>query len=190
MKNEATDPENRRPVIFTVANQITVLRLLLIPVIVIGLLENPRARWVMFLLFFSFFTDLLDGIAARLRRETTRIGAFLDPMADKLLLTAVYVTLAYRGIWPVWVFVIIFSRDLLIVLGWAVIYILTGSSKIQPRLLGKITTGVQMVTVAAFLMVPDSSPLRGLLLWSTVFVTAASAIDYVYIGEKRLGEWN
>jgi cardiolipin synthase len=111
-------------------------------------------------------------------------------MADKLLLTAVYVTLAYRGFLPAWVFVVIFSRDLLIVLGWAVIYILTGSSKVAPRTLGKVTTGIQMATVVGFLMLPDASPLRSMLLWSTVFATAASAIDYVYIGEKRLGDWN
>ncbi len=135
----------------TLANKITVLRILLIPVIVIGLLLEHKT-WVYILLGFSMLTDLLDGLASRARKERTRLGAFLDPMADKLLLSAVYLTLTYLQIIHPWVFVLVFSRDLLIVLGWVVIYILTGSAKIQPQILGKITTAIQMLTALSFIV--------------------------------------
>lgn len=171
----------------TLANKITVGRILLVPPIVIGLLEH-KTVWVYALLGICIITDFLDGLAARQRGERTRLGAFLDPMADKLLLGAVYTTLAYQHIVPMWIFVVIFSRDLLIVLGWSVIYILTGSSTIEPRILGKSTTAIQMVT--AFVCITQiSQPIPGALLWLTLVATIASAIDYVVTGEKKLGAW-
>jgi cardiolipin synthase len=89
---------------------------------------------------------------------------------------------------PVWIFVVVFSRDLIIVIGWAVIYILTRSFKVQPRPLGKLTTCVQMI--AAFLViVKASSHAQHLSLWVAVIVTGLSMIDYVILGEKLLGQW-
>lgn len=173
--------------VLTLANKITILRMALIPVIVIGLLEG-LSLWVYALLAFSMFTDLLDGIVARRRGERTRLGAFLDPMADKLLLTAVYLTLTFLKSIDMWVFVVIFSRDLMIVLGWAVIFILTGSSTIQPRPLGKSTTAVQMATALA-VMLPLPRSVGHVMVWMTIALTIASAIDYLRVGERRLGEW-
>jgi len=127
--------------LLTLANQITILRIFFIPVIVICLLEGYQTA-VIILLSLSILTDLLDGLAARLRGERTRLGAFLDPLADKLLLSAVFLTLTYLGLLEIWIFVVIFSRDLLIVLGWGIIYILTGSSTITPPRTGKSNGGV------------------------------------------------
>ena len=169
----------------TLANRITILRIVLTPVIVIGLLQR-QTTWVYALLVFSMLTDLFDGIAARARGERTRLGAFLDPMADKLLLTALYITLTYLKVIEVWVFVIIFSRDLLIVLGWGVIYILTGSSKIVPRMLGKVATAIQMATAFAYIL-GAAEPVRTTLLIATILATTVSAIDYVFLGSKSLG---
>jgi len=170
----------------TLANKITILRLLLIPAIIILLLEE-KTLMVVILLTFSILTDFLDGLAARLRGERTKLGAFLDPLADKLLLTSVFMTLTYLDLLETWMFVVIFSRDLLIVLGWGVIYILTGFSAIKPRWLGKITTGTQMLAVLACIVgIPDVS--LNILLWLTIVFTIISAIDYIIVGEKRLGE--
>lgn len=173
--------------VMTLANKITILRMLLIPVIVIGLLE-AHTRWVYLLLAISMATDLLDGLVARRRGERTRLGAFLDPMADKLLLTAVYLTLTFLKRLDMWVFVVIFSRDLMIVLGWTVIFILTGSSTVQPRPLGKSTTAAQMLTALA-VMLPMPGPVISGMLWLTIALTISSAIDYLRVGERRLGEW-
>src|SRR4051794_13866297 len=98
----------------TLANKITIGRIVFIPVIVICLLER-QTTWVYIFFSLTVISDFLDGLAARRRGERTKLGAFLDPMADKLLLTSVYVTLTHLDKIPMWVFVVIFSRDLLIV---------------------------------------------------------------------------
>lgn len=176
----------KQETILTLANKITILRIVLIPIIVIGLLKSQSA-WVLVLLGFCMLTDFLDGLAARLKGERTRLGAFLDPLADKLLLTAVFLTLAFQHRIEMWVFVVVFSRDLLIVLGWSVLYILTGQANITPRWLGKTTTTLQMLTVLSVLLnLPMTA--QNIFIWATVLLTAASAIDYIRIGEKRLGE--
>lgn len=174
--------------VMTLANKITVARIITIPILVIAMLEQ-KSILVYSLLGFSMATDLLDGLAARMRGERTKLGAFLDPMADKLLLTSLYMTLTYQGVIHVWIFIVIFSRDLLIVLGWAIIFILTGSSIIQPRLLGKITTAVQM-TVALILMTGIANEWERFFIWPMIAFTIASAVDYMIIGERRLGEWS
>jgi len=102
--------------VLNLANQITILRIIIIPVIVILLMENQQ-RWAAGLFVFSMLTDLLDGLVARLNKESSDLGVFLDPMADKLLLASVYLTLAFLNRIDMWVFVVVFSRDLLIVLG-------------------------------------------------------------------------
>lgn len=172
----------------TLANKITILRIITIPVIVIGMIESQK-EWVYVLLGFSMMTDLLDGLAARYRGERTRLGAFLDPLADKLLLTSVYMTLTLLGIVQTWVFVVVFSRDLLIVLGWVMIFILTGSTKIQPQILGKITTAVQMITALTYI-IPLSLEVQRICLWTSIALTVASAIDYILVGQKRLASWD
>ncbi|MFN0116753.1 MAG: CDP-alcohol phosphatidyltransferase family protein [Elusimicrobiota bacterium] len=171
--------------VMTLANKITILRILLIPFIVIGLLKGHPIR-ILPLIGFSMLTDFIDGVVARKRGERTKLGAFLDPMADKLFLSALFITLVFLGKMEVWVFVMAFSRDLLIVLGWLIIFILTGSSEIEPRILGKIATAVQMTSAILFLF-DITDPARSVLLWSMVITTAASTIDYLFIAEKKLG---
>ncbi len=140
----------------TMANQISIIRILLVPLIVIGILEG-HMPWATLLFVICIASDFIDGMVARARGEQTKLGAFLDPVADKLLIMSVFATLSFLGVIRVWFFVVIFTRDLLIILGWTIIYILTGNSRIQPRILGKITTAVQMSTALA-LMVPFRNP--------------------------------
>lgn len=171
----------------TLANKITILRIILIPVLVIGLLAGANT-WPLIIFILSMVTDVLDGVAARMRGERTQLGSFLDPLADKMLLTAVYLTLTYLHRIPLWVFVVVFSRDLLIVLGWTIIYILMKSSAIIPRLLGKITTFTQMATILCYLLsIP--SVISDTLFWSMIILTAISTIDYVVVGARRLGQF-
>ncbi len=171
----------------TLANKITVGRLVTIPIIVIALLEQQK--WIVYpLLILCMVTDILDGLVARHRGEQTKVGAFIDPLADKLLLTSMFMVLAYLRQVPMWIFVVIFSRDLLIVIGWSVIHILTGSSEIKPRLLGKISTSIQMLT-ALLCLVPAPYPVLRFLLWITTLATIVSSVDYIIIGEKKLGVW-
>jgi cardiolipin synthase (CMP-forming) len=170
----------------TLANKITLLRIILIPVFVIGLLQGA-VLWPLILFIFCAVTDMLDGLAARLRKERTLLGTFLDPVADKLLLGATFLILAVQGQVPVWAFVVVFSRDLLILLGWNIVYILTKNSTIEPRWLGKSTTLVQMLTVILFLAT-DSSSAHHLALVFMTLLTAASTVDYVWVGGKKLNQ--
>ena len=169
----------------TLASKITVLRIMAIPFYVIALLEG-RLVWAQIILCLSVFSDALDGTIARLRRERTPLGAFLDPLADKLLLVVTYVIFSYLNWIPLWVLVAVLSRDLIIILGWSVVYILTNNSKIEPRPLGKITTALQMgVAVARLFHFPD--PYYHSVLYLMIAATMLSAGDYVWIGNKRLG---
>jgi cardiolipin synthase len=171
----------------TLANKITVLRIILIPMLVIGLLMGVPV-WPLALFILSMITDVLDGLAARLKGERTQLGTFLDPLADKLLLIAVYLTFTYLHKIPLWVFVVVFSRDLMIVLGWSIIYILMKSSAIIPRILGKITTFSQMATILC-VMLPAPAWIADIVFWSMITLTIASTIDYVAVGARRLGQF-
>jgi len=173
----------------TLANRITLLRIALIPVFVILYLQEQKYphlhNWTLGVFAFAILTDLLDGLAARMRGEKTPLGSFLDPLADKLLLLASFVLFTYTERIGLWVFVVVFSRDLIIVLGWTLIYILTSSSAIKPRLAGKTCTFFQMSSSIALLFpVPDA-----LTLWIVrvmVVLTVISAVDYMMVGSKRL----
>ncbi len=169
----------------TLASKVTVLRIIAIPFYVIALLEHQIVlAQVLFCL--SVFSDALDGAIARIRRERTALGAFLDPLADKLLLVITFILFSYLDWIPVWVLVAVVSRDLIIILGWSVVYILTHNSKIQPRPLGKITTALQMAVAVARLF-NFGDPLYHTLLYTMIAATLLSALDYVWIGNKRLG---
>jgi cardiolipin synthase len=169
----------------TLASKITVLRIIAIPFFAIALLEHHGvAAQIIFCL--SIFSDALDGTIARVRGERTTLGAFLDPLADKLLLVVCYIVLSFLAMIPLWVFVAVVSRDMIIILGWTVVYILTGNSKIQPRPLGKVTTVLQMA-VALTKLFPTFEFLYQPLLYVMITATVLSAADYVWIGNMRLG---
>src|SRR5437879_9838549 len=105
------------------ANWLTVLRILLIPVFVSLLVyRKPGPALVVFA--GAALTDLLDGWIARRRRSQSRLGAFLDPTADKLLLTASFVTLTYLKVLPFWIAVVVISRDVILVVGTLLVYML------------------------------------------------------------------
>lgn len=170
----------------TWANRITIVRILLTPLLVILLLRGERL-WPLYIFMLAAFSDVLDGAVARWRGEQTRLGKFLDPIADKLLLSSTFLVLAHLGRYPMWVFIVVFSRDLLILLGWNVITILSGKSEVHPRFLGKASTLVQMSTVMIVLACPGQS-WTTILIWPMVIVTILSMADYVWVGSKTLGE--
>jgi len=169
----------------TLANKITILRIIAIPIFVVALLESSLLL-AQILFSLCVFSDALDGAIARFRKERTPLGTFLDPMADKLLLLSAYITLTYLGQLPLWVFVAVLSRDLLIVMGWTLVFLLTNNRLIEPRPLGKITTVLQMcVPLALLFQMPTS--VYDVFLHAMIASTILSALDYIWIGNKRLG---
>jgi CDP-diacylglycerol--glycerol-3-phosphate 3-phosphatidyltransferase len=168
----------------TLANKITILRIISIPILVIALITHiPHLPIIIF--SFSLISDFLDGTVARRFKQKTPLGAFLDPLADKLLLCSAMLTFTLMNILPLWMFVVLFSRDLIISIGWFTVFVLTGSKEVKPRLLGKLTTASQMLAVVCLLLQIPFSILNVLLL-AMVLITIISGIDYIIVGSKKL----
>jgi cardiolipin synthase len=170
----------------SIPNKLTILRILSIPIFIISLLNGCRVLAVT-IFSFSALTDAADGFVARLFRQKTRIGTFLDPLADKLLLSTSFVLLPLLQDvdFPVWVTVIVISRDLILTLGWIVLYLFTGILEVQPTLLGKLTTSTQMVTVILYL-----AGVRGayFLCICMVGLAVLSTLHYIQKGSSFINE--
>jgi len=141
--------------VITIANLITVIRLTLIPVFVTAIYYQ-RFGWALGIFFTAALTDGLDGLFARYLNQKTKLGAILDPMADKLLLVTAFMTLSLPSFTktapiPFWLTAIAISRDAFIVLGALVINMTTGFSNFRPSIFGKINTFVQIVMIVFFL---------------------------------------
>ena len=121
------------------ANWLTILRILLIPVFV-TLLVYRRARGALVVFCLASFTDMLDGYIARSHGSQSRLGAFLDPLADKLLLTSAFVTLTYLKVIPFWITAVVVSRDLILSVGVLVIHVAGGTVHPAPTWIGKTST--------------------------------------------------
>jgi len=174
----------------TLANRLTILRILMTPVIVLLLLyRQTGAALGIFLL--AGITDGLDGFVARRRGQKTPLGMVLDPLADKLLLTSTVVTLSFLRELPRWFAVILVSRDLILVGGSMIIYMFLGKLDAPPSKLGKMTTGLQLATVLLAMLdnfFPALKPAVHPLAVLTLALTVASGLDYVYRGARLLND--
>ncbi|MEA3328351.1 MAG: CDP-alcohol phosphatidyltransferase family protein [Candidatus Omnitrophota bacterium] len=176
------------------ANRVTLVRIFLVPVFVIlvayyrpGLEILKVAATIVFLT--AILTDAIDGYLAKTKEQRTELGTFLDPAADKLLLISAFICLSLNHRFliklPLWVSIIVIGRDVVIVMGLAIVYMVTGSIKVEPDLLGKTTTFFQMMTVSAVLLNFNFS----FLIWNiTAFLTVASGINYITRENKRLAQ--
>ncbi len=175
------------------ANWLTIARILLIPVFVTLLVYGwTRAALGTFLL--AGLTDALDGYIARTRGASTRLGAFLDPLADKLLLTASFVTLTYKfpRVLPFWLTALVLTRDLLLIVV-AVLVMLTGGHLTPgPTFLGKTSTACQMLTVTVALLIVAGVGGAGLLrppvFAAAAVLTVASGVQYLVLAPRYV-EW-
>jgi cardiolipin synthase (CMP-forming) len=169
-------------------NLLTILRILLIPVF-INLLIYGFHGWAFIVFAAACLTDSLDGLIARITNQRTRLGTYLDPMADKLLLTASFLTLAILQVIPVWSAVIVVSRDVILILGALILHLTQTYQEISPTFLGKSTTVVQLFYVSLVLLAPviRESPLSLFpLLVVTVGLTIVSGLHYIYRGIRYL----
>ncbi len=170
--------------IMNIPNLLTIIRIILTPLFVIFMIQE---EYLGALLAFTCagITDALDGVIARWLKQKTRIGAVLDPIADKALLSSSYVVTAVTGMIPPWLSVIVISRDIMILLGVLLLFLFKGGVEIRPTILGKLTTLVQLGTI--FLMLVDSqfSFLRAFFPWMFYLcaaVTIASGLQYLVVG--------
>jgi cardiolipin synthase len=173
-------------------NTLTVIRVLLIPVFVI-LIINHSFGWALIIFAIAGLTDGLDGLLARLTRHKTELGAYLDPIADKLLLISSYLSLAIVEILPGWLSVIVITRDVIILLGILVIMLISRLPAIRPSFVSKMTTVSQILTVLVALLAGYESffkQLTPIAIYATTFLTVLSGIHYIYVGTRILNPKN
>ena len=170
----------------TAANQLTILRMLLIPAFVILLLYGYRG-WALITFFVAGITDLFDGLLARWSGQKTTLGAWLDPMADKLLLVTMFVMLTLPDIGsanrlPLWFTVLVISRDVAIVLTVAVVNLAVGPRTFKPSIFGKIATATYIVTgviALYFNYLNRESVVVGAFVYASLAITFVSAFHYL-----------
>src|SRR5512143_3834499 len=167
-------------------NYITLVRIVLIPFFV-NLMIYGYYRSALLVFTVACVTDAVDGLIARLTGQITELGAFLDPMADKLLIISAFVTLVLESMLPVWLVIIVVSRDIILVLGSIAIFFTGHRFTARPSLIGKATTVLQLIVVTLSLILLNFGAgfgLMAILHWTTAAFTLASGIQYVARGTK------
>jgi cardiolipin synthase len=178
--------------IFTAPNQLTLLRMIFVPFIVIHLVEG-RYLWALAVFMAAGFSDGLDGLLARRLHQQTLLGEYLDPIADKFLLSTMFLVLSILHKIP-WKFtVLVFSRDISILAASAVLFAIAGLRNFRPSIFGKANTFSQIAAVFFVLLFQVDSLgwiwiARTVFLRATFFFTIASALHYVILVQQRLRE--
>jgi cardiolipin synthase len=170
----------------TLANQLTILRIVLIPAFVLLVVYGYLGA-ALIVFGTAGLTDALDGLIARRAGQRTSLGAWLDPMADKLLLVTTFVVLTLPDIpltnhLPLWLTVLVISRDVVIVGVVAIVNLAVGPRTFRPSALGKATTATFIVTsvvVMFFNYREETSPIVDLGIWLSLALTLVSSADYV-----------
>jgi len=161
--------------ILNLPNLITLLRIGAIPVFLI-LLTDRRYTDALIVFAVAGATDSLDGAIARLTNSRTTIGSYIDPLADKLLLVSSFVILTFLGFIPHWLAILVISRDVVILVGFVVLFIITGRSiVVRPSFMGKASTFFQLLTVTQTLVALHNSTWRVPALWYSALVLAGGA---------------
>jgi cardiolipin synthase len=178
--------------ILSVPNQLTLIRMLLVPFILISMIYE-QDDMALYLFLAAALTDGFDGLVARHFNQKTLLGAYLDPIADKIFLSSAFFVQSLTGRIPWWVTILVLSRDVIIIATVVVTTLATQIRNFPPSLLGKTNTAVQISTVFAVL-VHNAFPLRWSgtvvegLFWVTAATTLASAVQYGVDYSRRLQE--
>jgi cardiolipin synthase len=186
MKNESAARLNP---FRTAPNLLTLLRICMAPFLVAAILTDHYA--IGFWLFVAAgLTDALDGLLARALHQHSMLGHYLDPVADKLLLSTLFLVLLHKSLMPVTVTVLVFGRDVGILLVAAILYAAVGRREFRPSIFGKANTLAQIGAVAAVLLnqllkEPWVIHLRTAALGATMTFTVASGLHYAWIVSRR-----
>lgn len=176
----------RSPERMNLPNLITLLRIILTPLFVIMVIQR-RFIWAVVVFGAAAVSDGLDGFLARALGQKTTLGSYLDPIADKLLLSSAYLSLAILGMLPSWLTVIVLSRDVIILGGAVMLHLIHGPIPIRPLIISKLTTVLQLSTLLAVLLA-GPLPALGLarylapLFMATAILTVVSGLRYISIG--------
>jgi len=176
--------------ILTAPNQLTLLRMIFLPFIVINLLKHDY-KWALALFVLAGLSDGLDGLLARTLHQQTLLGQYLDPIADKLLISTMFLVLSIERMIP-WKFtVVVFSRDISILLISGVLFMIAGLRDFRPSLFGKANTFAQVAAIF-FVLLLLVEPARWVWIARTIFpratffFTIISAVHYAFLVQHRL----
>ena len=180
----------------TFANKVTIGRILIVPFFIALVLyyspERDDLRFMALGLFsVAVISDVIDGYIARTRKQKTRAGAILDPLADKMLLISAFICLTIKGgvfpvvRFPLWLVVAVISRDVILLLGAMIIYLVQGSLTITPTKWGKATTFFQICCIIAMFL---QGPISPVLWFITAGLTMISGVGYLLNGIKILND--
>jgi cardiolipin synthase (CMP-forming) len=180
---------------FTIPNLLSLFRMGLVPFFIIAVLEGQATR-ALLLFVAAGVTDALDGAIARFFNQRSALGAYLDPIADKLLLTSAYVVLAFPGVGevmriPAWVSVLVIARDVLLVTVALILYLALGVKRFPPSLLSKLTTLTQVAAVVLVLAsgsFPKVEEAATGMVYLAAGLTIASGLDYVLRSNRLVGD--
>jgi len=181
--------------VLTLANQLTLLRMLLIPAFIVLIVEGELG-WALSVFALAGVTDALDGVIARRSGKKTTLGAWLDPMADKLMLVSAFVVLTLPNLGlanklPLWLTALVISRDVCIVVTVAIVNLAVGRRTFRPSIFGKIATGVYIFTVS-FAMLYNFLGYHALIVDVAVYISLAitliSGFHYIWHAARILGE--
>jgi cardiolipin synthase (CMP-forming) len=173
--------------VLTAANQLTLLRMLLIPAFVI-LVIYGQLGWALVVFMTAGITDGLDGVIARRSGQNSSLGAWLDPMADKLLLVTTFIVLTLPNLGlanrlPIWLTVLIIFRDVGIVLTVAIVNLASGPRTFRPSVLGKIATATYILTAVVamwFNFLGYHSIVFDFFVYGSLAITLASGLHYIW----------
>jgi len=174
-----------------IPNSLTVLRIVLVPVIVIFLIQGQYGK-ALICFVIAGVTDGLDGLLARILNQTTVVGAYLDPLADKALVISMFTTLAIVGVVPGWLAVVVISRDCIILGGILVLTLMSVNLEIKPSYVSKINTMLQLFVIFFALMLKIGSAGKHFreafmyVCWLTAIFTVISGADYLLKGMKLI----
>ncbi|MBN2328120.1 MAG: CDP-alcohol phosphatidyltransferase family protein [Candidatus Omnitrophica bacterium] len=159
-----------------VPNILTMSRLLLVPSFFLVMYyyfagQDGMLLWARVILLFIVASDFFDGYIARIRGEMTSLGSVLDPIADKLFVTASFILLAVYDLVPAWLTIIVVAKDILVSIGWCAIAVLFQKMEVKPTFLGKLATALQYGTVCIIVLLPPHTP-----LWGLEYATGAATL--------------
>jgi len=178
--------------VLTAPNQLTLLRMIFVPFIVIHLVDG-HYLWALIIFVIAGFSDGLDGLLARTLHQQTLLGQYLDPIADKLLLSTVFLVLSILHKIPWKYTVVVFSRDISILAASAVLFAIAGLRNFKPSIFGKANT-VSQIAAVFFVLMLQVHTVRWVWIARTVFLRATflftiiSALHYLILVQRRLRE--
>jgi|SRR5271165_6089665 len=176
--------------IWTVPNQITLLRLGFLPLFIVSI-SYEHYRWALVILVLAALSDGVDGLLARSLNQRSSLGAYLDPIADKLLLSSSFVILAFKHEIAMWLMIFVLSRDVMILMVAVVILLIFGYRPFPPSILGKATTFFQIVMVFSVVLgaaYPNEQSilLNHILMYTVATLTVVSAFHYSFAIARNL----